>query len=129
MDSELYARLAADAGIAALCGEQIYPMLSPKEVVAPFVVWQRISGVPAQGAMDAENDIVAARVQVDSYGDSYGDARALGDAVRACLKNWQPTTGMIADVRLDNDRAIRETDPALKTFRVSQDYIVTFTEE
>ena len=126
MDAELYARLAASAGIAALCGTAIYALTSPKEVTGSFVVWQRISGTPAEGALDEENSIMAARVQIDSYADSYGGARALGDAVRATLLNWRGTGAKVADCRLENDRAIRETDPALKTYRVSQDFIVTF---
>ena len=129
MDSELYARLAADAGIEALCDTAIYAMISPKEATGSYLVWQRISGVPAEGAMDEESAIIAARVQIDSYGDTYGQARALGDAVRAALLNWRGTGNKIADCRLENDRGRRETDPALKTFRVSQDYIITFTEE
>jgi hypothetical protein len=128
MDAELYARLSASAGIAALCGQAIYAMAAPEEARGQFIVWQRISGVPEQDAMDAENDIIAARVQIDSYATSYGGARAVADAVRATLKDWRGTGAKIAHVRLENDRAIRETDPALKTFRVSQDYIVTFTE-
>lgn len=128
MDAELYARLSASTGIAALCGSAIYAMIAPKEAAGRYLVWQRISGVPAIDAMDGESDIIAARVQIDSYADTYGDARSVADAVRATLKDWRGTGAKIAHVRLENDRAIRETDPALKTFRVSQDYIVTFTE-
>jgi hypothetical protein len=126
MDAELYARLSTSTGIAALCGSAIYAMIAPKEAVGSFIVWQRISGVPADGALDQENSIMAARVQIDSYATSYFGARALGDAVRATLLDWRGTGAKIADCRLENDRAIRETDPALKTFRVSQDFIVTF---
>ena len=126
MDADLYARLSTDSGIAALVGDAISAMVAPKEATGRYLVWQRISGTPAQDAMDGESDIVAARVQIDSYGDNYGQARGLADAVRASLRDWRPTTGAIRHALLENDRAIRETDPALKLFRVSQDYIVTF---
>lgn len=126
MDAELSDRLTGNVELAALVGVKVYPMSAATGAETPFVVWQRISGVPAQGAMDGESDIVAARVQIDSYGDSYGIARSVADAVRASLRDWKESAGVIRDVTLDNDRALRETDPALKTFRVSQDYIITF---
>jgi hypothetical protein len=126
MEAELYARLNGDTAIAALIAGAIYPLQSPKEAVAPFIVWQRVSGVPLPRALDAESAITSARVQIDSYGVTYAQARALADAVRACLLDWSGTGGAIQLVTFENDRALRETDPALKTFRVSQDFIILF---
>jgi hypothetical protein len=123
MEEELYARLI---GLATVFGGRIYPMVAPENAVVPFAVYQIISMVPAQGAMDAESDIESDRVQIDSYGATYTQARAGGQAVRAALRNWKKDTGSIRDVIFENGRNIRESDPALKLFRVSQDYFVTF---
>ena len=128
MDVPFYARLAGNAGLAALCGDRIYPEAAPAETASPFIVWQRISGVPEPGALDAENDITTARVQVDSYATTALAARTLANAVRAALRDWKASDGVIRNVEFSNDRAIREDDPALKMSRVAQEYEVTFVE-
>lgn len=128
MDAELYAKLSGDTAIAALVDDAIYAMIAPKEATGRYLVWQRISGVPEPMALDAENAVSLIRVQIDSYGDSYGDARGLADTVKAALRDWRPTGGVIGHVMIENDRAIRENDPALMVFRVSQDYMIATVE-
>lgn len=126
IDSELFDRLSGWPDVAAIAAQRLYPMTAPKDAPTPYAIWQEISRVPQPRAMDGENHIIQSRMQIDSYGETYGESRGLADAVRQALRDWQPSDGVIRDVAFENGRALRETDPALKTFRVSQDYLVTF---
>lgn len=80
LEQRLYAHLSADADVSALVGSRIYPLVMPQGAALPAIVYQRISGVPANHAGRVPS-LESARVQVNCYAKTYGVAKDLCDAV------------------------------------------------
>lgn len=76
------ALLLADASVAALVGTRVYPLSAPQGAARPFLVVTSVSDVPATTMNGLPADLLRnARVQVDSYAETYLEAHALFEAV------------------------------------------------
>jgi hypothetical protein len=126
-DEEIYARVSGDAGVAALVGTRVYPLLAPQGAAYPFIRYQKISRVGEAVAFDAVNGVVNARFQFDAYAVTFTEARAIQDAVRACLDDWRGIGGAVVMAQLINEFDRYEGDDASRIFRSTQEYQVTFT--
>jgi hypothetical protein len=114
----IHARLTGSTSAAT----RIYPQVLPQSPTYPAVTYQQISATRehAQG-VDAQIQIV--RVQVDSWGSTYSQARQLSSEVTARLSRFKGTAGgiLVHDILAENEADLFE--PETKTYRVSQDYI------
>ncbi len=78
--------LELDATVVALVGSRIYPSVAPQGAVAPFVVARIISDVPENTlAGTSVGRLSGIRLQLDSYGRTYIEAHAVGDAIDAVV--------------------------------------------
>jgi hypothetical protein len=80
---QLYALLSANAGVAALVGDRIFPQVMPQGGQLPALVYAVVDDVP-------ENTLTGytlrgARVQIDCYGKAYIAAQGTADAVVSAL--------------------------------------------
>ena len=99
----------------------VTPLILPQEPSYPAITYQQVSAVPVHG-MGQDAALLRARVQVDSWGDTYAEARALASAVKAVLNRFRgPAAGVtVLDVLLNNEMDLYEGDT--QTRRVMQDY-------
>jgi len=107
-EQTLYSTLKNDAGVSALVGTRIYPLLLPQNPTYPAITYQRISTRPVMTRTGNGLDFV--RMQIDCYADSYSGVKALAAAVEAALST---------------DYELGKTDfydDTLEIFRVSMDY-------
>jgi Protein of unknown function (DUF3168) len=121
LEPALYARLAAHAGVSALCGTRIYPLVIPQEEtpVYPVLVYQRISADHI-ASLAGHSGLCNARVQIDCWGRSYADTRELA----AVLDN-----AMTADDEDFSALVLSDLDdyePETQLYRVSTDFSVWF---
>lgn len=86
-EESLVARLNATPGVTALVGTRIYPMLIPQGAAMPAVTYQRISTV-RPGSLRGPVGQADPRIQVNSWADTYGTAKALADQVRRSLDGY-----------------------------------------
>jgi hypothetical protein len=100
------AALLADAAVAALCDERIYPARLPQAGLLPAVVLHLISGVSDQ-ATGGPTGPVERRVQVDCWGERYGDAAGLATAARRRLDGLR---GTFAGETFGRCRCVHEGD-------------------
>lgn len=87
LEEAVYARLTADAAVAAIIGTRAYPILAPQNVALPYVVFQRsetenLAHLGGRGTHDRVQLAVIAYA-ADSIG-----ARALADAAQTVLDEW-----------------------------------------
>lgn len=80
----LRARLIADAGVSALVGTRIFPMIRPQDSALPAVRYQVISD-PRPEHLKGYDGARSSRVQYDCFAETYLGARALANAVIAAL--------------------------------------------
>lgn len=93
IETVLYDRGVAHAGLSALIGTRLYPGAMPQKCTYPAVSYWRVaaSRVPAMGA---DTGLVRARFQFDIWAEKYADARAVAAQVRAAYQRWRTTTGV-----------------------------------
>jgi hypothetical protein len=119
----MVARLTADAGITALAGTRVYPLIIPQDAPLPAIRYARITTFRPQ-VMSEETGTAEISMQLDSYATTYAGAKALGAAVRAALTRWRQaaTFGVdIIDCWLDGEQDVFEEDR--RAYRQLQTYL------
>lgn len=91
IEATLYNRLSTYAGLTALVGTRIYPLIMPQGVTYPALVYQRISTVPRYACMGTDVGLVRTRIQVTAWGDTFAEVKAIANQVRQALQRWNPT--------------------------------------
>lgn len=88
IEETLYSYLSGHAGLSALVGNRIYPVVAPQGVTKPYCVCKKVSNA-RQYAMGG---IVAAqrhRFQVSCFGTTYSSAKNVAAQVTAALEAWK----------------------------------------
>lgn len=97
----------------------------PQGTALPFCALYRVSGFD-DTTLDGRSGWIEGRVQVDCYGDSYGDAITASRAITAGLSGYRG--GPIWHARLESIRDRPEEDGGDVIQRVSLDFAVTYRE-
>lgn len=84
-EAVIRARLGASAALALIVASKIYGGRAPQNTVAPFVVWQRVSGNDLH-TLEGATDLRSGRFQIDCYGATYDQALEMSAAVRAAVQ-------------------------------------------
>lgn len=120
--SELRATLGASADLKELVLEQIYPLTLPKGVTLPAIAYTVITSIPQGDLLGHDKGLWLNRVQIDCYGNTYDEAHAVADAVKAALPNAGDTLKCI----LLNETDLFEEQK--RAPRVSMDFSVHWRE-
>jgi hypothetical protein len=123
LDDALFERLTGGAA-SALVGQRVYPVIAPQNVAYPCITWQRISRTEVF-SLEGPSGYADARVQIDCWAKTYGEARAVANAVRDDLNGWDNEGQPIADCRLDSARDLYDPAAEPKLYRSSLDFILT----
>ena len=126
IEQAIRAHLAADAGVASLVGGRIYPLRLPEGYTLPALVYQVVASTE-DAAHDAPAGIVSVRLQLDAWGNRYGDVKAVRAAVRQALLGHSGAMGGLAYVAVpavEVELDLFEEDTGL--YRVSMDYRVWY---
>jgi len=102
MEADLIAHLLADAGVSALVGTRIYPSLASQNAAAPYVVLRRVSTVGKRGT-GGPAGLDRARIQIESYADTYGEAKSLAVAIRTALDGTAITNIRLSQFETEHD--------------------------
>lgn len=81
---DVVATLTGDAGLSALVGTRVYPVLAPQGTTRPFVTYQRI-GADNRAVLGGEVSGDQEQIQLDAWADSYTQAHAVTAAVIAAM--------------------------------------------
>ena len=127
VESDLKARLVADATVNGLIAGRCYPGVLPQSPSYPALTFFRVSATRLYNFRGTASRVTA-RFQIDCWAATHIQARALADAVRASLHAIVGTMGStsIGYVRLDNELDVYED--AVKEFRVILDFIIDYVE-
>jgi len=91
VEQALYDRLTGYAGLIALVGDKIYAVTAPQGIIAPFVVFQKIS--PGRKyAMGGYVGIQETRFQISCFADNYETNKNIAGQVTAALESWTGAT-------------------------------------
>lgn len=101
--------------LSGVAGGRVYPLLIPEKSPLPAISYSRIGTTPSRN-MSGATTIDQVRIQVDTYADTYAQAKSVGASVRSLLENSS------AKAILQSELDFYESE--LRKFRVSQDYYV-----
>ena len=124
--ARFYTALAGNAGVSALVGTRIYPMLRTRGEVLPALVYTVISASPIATLNNSgyADDIFS--VSCDDV--TYAGAQSLADAVALALDNFTYTAGApyIYACRLDSraETIDNSGERSGATYRVTLDFYV-----
>ncbi|MBE9509124.1 MAG: DUF3168 domain-containing protein [Chloroflexi bacterium] len=90
LEAALETTLAAHGGLSALVGSRIYPLQAPMGSTLPCVVYQRIAADRVH-AMAADSGLASASFLVNSYSESYAEAKDVAAQVKDCLQDFSAT--------------------------------------
>ena len=127
VESDLKARLVADATVDGLVDGRIYPGALPQNPTYPAVSYFRVSATRLYNLKGTASRVTA-RFQIDCWAATHITARALADAIRASLHAVVGTMGStsIGYIRLDNETD--QYEDAVKEFRVIMDWFIDYVE-
>lgn len=95
----LRARIVADAGVAAIVGTRVYPVIVPQDAASPWVRMQVISD-PRRGHLKGDNAMRRSRVQIDCMArkadgeGGHARSRTLAFAIIAALQGPADVAGV-----------------------------------
>lgn len=123
LEEALVSALEGHAGLSALIGSRIYPLMIPQGAALPAVTYQRVSGERIHAMVD-DPGLASPRIQVDAWGSTYASAKAVAAQVIDCLQRWSGTaeTVVVQDSYFQGDQDIY--DPETERWQVSMDFIV-----
>lgn len=128
IENALVSILEDDAGIGAIAGDRIYPVILPQNPTAPCITYAR-DGTQRDVTFDeGQTDFVGSTFQIDAWGESYSDARTLGAAIQTALQNYSGTVDgiVIQTARITADVDIYED--SVELFRYSMAWIIYHNE-
>lgn len=124
----LFDHLSGDAGVAALVGTRVFPLVIPQRssqtvLRHPCLVYARLD-VRRQQKFCETDGLVRSNFQLDCYATTYAESGNVAAATRSALIDFR---GMMGAVRvravfLDSQSDFVEPDPGL--YRVVQRFII-----
>jgi hypothetical protein len=133
------ARLKADAGILAIAGERVFPVIIPQKsydesTKQPCLVYT-IDTDQRQIRFSGTDTLVRGRLTVDCYATTYLDSQLLAAAARTSLLDFSGDIEIatspisffnVQRIFLDSETSLTDENPGL--YRVMQRYIVWYDE-
>lgn len=98
LEDTIYRMVTTAAGFQALAGDRLYPVDFPQAPVYPAALYM----VPSRAHymhMDGVTQLARARIQADAFAETYDEAVALADVIRAALNGFRG----VVDVPVTDD--------------------------
>lgn len=122
IEADIFARLTAHAGTAALVGMRVYPSIAPTNAVLPYIEYSRTSDAPIE-AMQGSTGLRTADFEVSCYAGSYTAMQALTAQVVSALSRYSgtPAVHLIQQILIESV----DTDYDTQAERHSADVSIT----
>ncbi len=87
LETDMIARLEADAPLAALVAARIYPLEAPPGVAFPYLTYT--SATDSDDTLDDSKSVHRITITFDCHAESYAEARAIEAALKTVLDGWR----------------------------------------
>lgn len=92
---------AAHAGLKALIGARIYPIMeAPQDAALPYCTYQRVSDGAQAHVMGSDDGPCEPRFQVNCYDDDYAGAKAVAVQVKDAFRDYSGTVASMTVQRI-----------------------------
>lgn len=130
LEESLFVAVAGDAAVNALAGQRVYPNRLPQKVTYPCVMYFRVSTV-RDYHQSGSDGVPQARIQINSYGATYKEAKDLAKAVFDVLDGFNGTLGDLQGANVlgvFSEDEMDDYDDELKVEVVVQDFRIVYDE-
>jgi hypothetical protein len=112
-EAGLFTYLSGYAGLAALVGTRIYPLLLPQDPTLPAVTYQRIS-TPRLFAFE-HSFLPHATFQFDCWASDFSDAKDVAEQVRLAMDVYRGAMGAetVQACIVEDERDTYEAEPQI----------------
>lgn len=136
IEDGLVALITSDTRFSTIAADRLFPVVLPETLLDPTTpaptsaTYQVISSIPDR-TLDGPTSMVTARVQIDTWAQAYGDAKALAKAVKDILDAYTGTLpdGTHVDDAWRDNTGTDGFDPDSRLYRVQADYKLIYTEQ
>ena len=121
----LFPFLAADATLAALVGNRIYPLVRPQNAALPAITYQRISA-PRTASHSGDSGLTNPRYQFNCWASTYREARQIAERLVTVFHGQR---GMMPGIQagfVDNDLDDYTSD--VREYRAIVDVLLWYQE-
>lgn len=126
IESGLYAKVTGNAGVSALIGTRLYPLVLPQNPTLPAASYQVISGDSAYTIGTQAAQIRKPRFQISAWASSYDTAKSVIRAIRTALDHqtasWSGVT--VLGVVFEGEE-IDFYDSETKEYQITAEVIIT----
>ena len=121
----MVAQLKATAGVTAIVGAKVYPMIAPQSAALPYIIYEKPLDVPVNTATGADATSQK-RFAVSCFAATYSGAHALGAAVAAALSGWVDSAGCVwhQESCTDDMGEVMSGQDVPEYYAVNQEYTV-----
>ena len=123
LEKSLRDHLLAQAPVASVVGQRVYPLVIPQGGAMPCIVYAK-QGRQVQQVFCGEDGLRRTMLEIDCYALVYDDAVGLANAVAAALRDFSGAMGAtrVPRVFLENEIDLSDVEPGL--YRQSQTWAV-----
>jgi hypothetical protein len=127
LESDFTSFLEGNAPLVALRGDRVYPDILPQNPTLPAQTYVRIVGI-SEVAQTGPSQLAHCRMQLSSWGKTYGDAKTLAETSRQVLAGFKGTMGstVIQGIFVLDTRDLYQDEP--KQYRTDYDFEIWYEE-
>lgn len=130
LESGLREQLLTIAGVTAVIGQRLYPVLAPVDLSNyPCATMQTASYTPNYTATPGSTGLAQKRIVLNVYSANYADVRTVIEAIRAAMSGFQgalPDGSIVQLCRIANAQDFYEGDSRL--YRGALHLLIQFQE-
>lgn len=118
--------LLDDSTVTDLVGRKLYYVTAPQDVVAPYVVFFKVSG-PRVYSHDGASQLANPRFQFSCFATTYYEAKQIVEAIRDALEAFSGTMGGDSGTEVGSCFLVNETDiyeADTRLFHIAVDYLI-----
>jgi len=116
IEHAIFSILSNDAGVSAIAGNRIYPILLPQNVTYPCVSYSVDEG-QEDVTFDGQGTFQSVSIEIDSWSTTHAGMLSLSGACKAALKNYSGTVSGITIDKIQIDSAISVYEDAAEVYR------------
>lgn len=127
MESEIITYILEDAATLALIGTRLTVINLPSNPILPAATIRTVSTTEQYG-LDGPLGLIQVRLQIDCYGKTYYDAKAVATCIRKVLNGFTGPLFYVDVLSLTRDGETSGYDEYVQLPYVSTDWLILYSE-
>jgi len=116
LEEALFAYLKDHAGLKALVGTRIYPLILPQPPTLPAVTYFKVSLVNRRVMASPSDVLKQVRVQFSCWANTYSETKSVAEQVKVALQDFAGQMGggvQVLDGNIINEQDLYEDDTGI----------------